>query len=275
MNDKSTSSRQEDICCICLEQLPICSSGFKVASCCGKGYHNECVNKFHNSNMTEDQKKKCPHCQTKLPTTDEEHFKRTIGWANKGKAWAQYMLGSLYARGKGVEQSSVKAVEYYTKAADQGHASAQSNLGVMYLNGESVEQSDDKAIEYFDSAAEQGELNAISNLDVIVKCLVSKAEKGNLAAQKKLGIMYYIGNGVKQSYTNAIKYCTMAAEQNDKDSIELIAEVIPIVCVSCNKMKNNLKSCPCKSVYYCNKQCQKIHWNKHKGKHRSLIENNK
>ncbi|MEY3876557.1 MAG: hypothetical protein RLZZ191_240, partial [Pseudomonadota bacterium] len=41
----------------------------------------------------------------------------------------------MYANGDGVPENDAKAVEWYTKAADQGHAEAQNNLGGMYSDG--------------------------------------------------------------------------------------------------------------------------------------------
>ena len=49
----------------------------------------------------------------------------------------------------------MKAAECYLKAAEQGYAKAQFNLGMMYRRGEGVEQSDVKAVEWYLKAAEQ------------------------------------------------------------------------------------------------------------------------
>ena len=127
---------EEDPCCICLEDLPKNEGLVYLASCCGKGYHVECVKNFFSSTMTNEQKSKCPHCQTKFSTSPEEEFKRTLVWAEKGKATAQCDLGNMFGDGQGVDQSYEKAVEYYTMAAEQGHAVAQCNLGTMFGNGE-------------------------------------------------------------------------------------------------------------------------------------------
>jgi TPR repeat protein len=191
---------EEDPCCICLEKLPKDWRKFQLAWCCGKGYHVECVKIFFSSNMTNEQKSKCPHCQTKLATSKEETFKRTLAWAEKGKAIAQSNLGFMYENGYGVEQSYEKAVEYYTMAAEQGHADAQRNLGVMYENGYGIEQSYEKAFEYYTMAAEQGDADA----------------------QFNLGVMYKKENGVEQSYEKAVKYVVMAAEQGHAGAIKLL-----------------------------------------------------
>ena len=52
----------------------------------------------------------------------------------------QYALGLRYANGDGVEQSFVKAAEWFRLAAEAGHAAAQKNLGLLYASGKGVTQ---------------------------------------------------------------------------------------------------------------------------------------
>lgn len=58
----------------------------------------------------------------------------------------------MYIQGKGVPQDYTKAIELYTKAANQKHAEAQFNLGIMYFNGKGIPTDKDKAKEYFKQA---------------------------------------------------------------------------------------------------------------------------
>jgi len=58
--------------------------------------------------------------------------------AQEGNADAQFNLGVIYGKGRGVDQDGNEAVRWYRKAADQGHVDAQNNLGVMLLNGMDV-----------------------------------------------------------------------------------------------------------------------------------------
>ena len=55
--------------------------------------------------------------------------------AETGDATAQFMLGTLYAEGKGVANDFSEARNWFRKAADQGHADAQYSLGVIYSGG--------------------------------------------------------------------------------------------------------------------------------------------
>ena len=66
----------------------------------------------------------------------------------------------MYQYGYGVSQDYSKAVEWYTKAAEQGNATAQCNLGYMYQYGYGVSQDYSKAVEWYTKAAEQGNESA-------------------------------------------------------------------------------------------------------------------
>ena len=78
-------------------------------------------------------------------------------------------MGVCYNYGFGVTQDMQKAVEWYTKAAEQGHAAAQYNLGNCYYDGEGVEKDLQKAIEWYTKAAEQGDEDAQEALERLRK----------------------------------------------------------------------------------------------------------
>ena len=75
----------------------------------------------------------------------------------QGAALAQYNLGVLYRKGRGVPQDDVQARQWYAKAAAQGQAKAQFNLGTLYFNGEGVPKDYQPALRWFRLAAYQGE----------------------------------------------------------------------------------------------------------------------
>jgi TPR repeat protein len=91
-----------------------------------------------------------------------------------GVAVAQYGLGRLYDKGRGVPQDYKTAVKWYRLAARQGHTDAQHNLGQMYRKGEGVPQDYKTAVKWYRLAAEQGDANAQNNLKNIKSRLVSK-----------------------------------------------------------------------------------------------------
>ena len=114
--------------------------------------------------------------------------------AQQGYAAAQYNLGFMYHRGKGVPQDYKAAIKWYTLAAEQGHAGAQYNVGVMYDFGKGVPQDYKAAIKWYALAAEQGDTSA----------------------QFNLGLMYWSGAGTIVDYTAAHMWLNIASS-NGKD----------------------------------------------------------
>ena len=55
--------------------------------------------------------------------------------AEQGNTDAQYNLGVMYGKGRGVPQDDKTALKWYRLAAEQGNAAAQHNLGCMYEKG--------------------------------------------------------------------------------------------------------------------------------------------
>ena len=230
---------------------------FVRMACCGKTTHVHCKDQFFGSSMSREQKNKCPHCQVKLVSTKEEQFEVVLGWADKGKAWAQASLGDKYFFGKGVDQSYEKAIEYYTLAIQQNDSNAMFDLANMYHRGQGVTKSFEQAIELYTQAVKQG----------------------HATAQFNLGVLYYNGNGVDQSYELAREWWIKAAVQDHETALQYLQELdeeegrtIPTIlcCSTCGKPKTPLRPLhPCKlcrTVQYCGRECQVNHWKK--GGHR-------
>lgn len=64
--------------------------------------------------------------------SDEAAARHYYQIANKGDAKAQYILGLLLEEGRGIQQDLEKAIEWYTKSAENGYANAQYSLGSLY-----------------------------------------------------------------------------------------------------------------------------------------------
>ena len=112
---------------------------FTRMTCCGKGMHLWCDAGIKVSSLSHEQKISCPLCRAKDPNGDEEIIKRLCPWVEKGKAWAQNLLGEKYRDGVGVDQSYQQAKELFELSARQGNVIAQYNLGVMYYRGQGVD----------------------------------------------------------------------------------------------------------------------------------------
>jgi TPR repeat protein len=119
--------------------------------------------------------------------------------AEQGDALAQYNLGVLYRKGRGVPEDDVLAGQWFAKAAAQGQAKAQFSLGTLYFNGEGVPKDYQQALRWFRLAADQGEA----------------------LAQTKIAIMYDEGQGVPKNIVQAYKWYSLGATNGDKPAIEL------------------------------------------------------
>jgi TPR repeat protein len=75
--------------------------------------------------------------------------------AVQGDVFAQFALGFMYDKGRGVPSDGVEAVRWYRKAAEQGDAEAQASLGNMYAAGRGVPQDYAPAVRWYRKAAER------------------------------------------------------------------------------------------------------------------------
>mgnify|MGYP001557592173 CR=1 FL=1 len=79
--------------------------------------------------------------------------------AARGNPDAQFHLGITCA-GEGPSQDYPRAIEWYSKAANQNHPLAQFNLGIMYANGQGVKQNHQEAEIWFGKSARLGDAGA-------------------------------------------------------------------------------------------------------------------
>lgn len=115
--------------------------------------------------------------------------------AEAGDPQAQFYLGSLYEAGAGVPRDYSRAVNWYTRAAEQGHGSAQLALGLILYNGAgegSVPQDLEEAARWLMAAARQ--------------------EDPKPYAQFLVGHMYLEGRGLPRDLKKAEAYARAAAE---------------------------------------------------------------
>ena len=85
--------------------------------------------------------------------------------AEQGYASAQFDLGFMYEKGRGILQNYKTAVKWYRLAAEQGDALAQNNLGYMYDKGRGVPQDYIRAHMWYNIAASSGNKGASKNRD--------------------------------------------------------------------------------------------------------------
>ena len=92
--------------------------------------------------------------------------------AERGHAGAQFLVGAMYAEGRGVPTDSSEAVKWFRMSAERGLMQAEYALGIMYFTG---------------SAGSK-------DFAIAEKWLTRAAEKGHARAQYSLGFLLFFGN---------------------------------------------------------------------------------
>jgi hypothetical protein len=149
--------------------------------------------------------------------------------AQNGDAAQQLRLGSLFQYGlEGAPKDPVRAMEWYTRAAQQGLPAAQFELGRQYAIGDIVPRDAVEAAKWLGRAAEQGypramtslgnlyqEGNGIPHDDLKALDLFRRAaELGDKGAQAAIGRRYALGHGVAQDNVEAGFWYRLAARNS-------------------------------------------------------------
>ena len=102
--------------------------------------------------------------------------------AERGNAEAQFRIGIMHDKGRGVPENDAEAIAWYRKAADRGHLEGQINLGVMYARGQGVRKDNVMALYWFTLASEGGSRYALSNRQL----LAGRMPTSDIKAAEKL-----------------------------------------------------------------------------------------
>ncbi len=89
--------------------------------------------------------------------------------AEQGFAPSEYLVGSSYEYGRGVEKDMAKAVEWYRRSAEKNFAAAQFILAGCYERGRGVPRDLEKALEWYRRAEENGHKMAASKVKALSK----------------------------------------------------------------------------------------------------------
>ncbi len=116
--------------------------------------------------------------------------------ARQGVVAAQYNVGLLYHRGRGIKRDLTKARKWYRAAANQGHADAQNNLGSLYRRGQGVERNYETAVYWYKRAIEDSPL-----------------------ARNNLAFLHRYGLGVEKNNAEAARLLRWAVESGHTKSI--------------------------------------------------------
>jgi len=113
-------------------------------------------------------------------------FERTLRFAEKGVAGAQYELGATYY-GKGyvgAPKDDKESIRWYRLAAEQGFALALSQLGYAYYEGKGVPQDYVQAYAWFGVAAKSVQHAAEAQSECLEKMTPSQIKEGNILCQE-------------------------------------------------------------------------------------------
>ncbi len=139
-------------------------------------------------------------------------------------------LGIMYANGEGIKQDYQKAYKLFYNVCRNGGLDgtlygratekelACYNLGLMYVNGNGVKQSYAQALSYFQQACnddfsqEQLRFNKMFGGDVAPAC-------------HNIGLAYANGQGVRQSYKNALPYFAKGCDLGEQRACDAYREM--------------------------------------------------
>ncbi len=143
-------------CPICYLPLPLDMTKSIMTECCSKVICRGCC--YANGLREEEMRLKntCPFCREAVPTTGEEVNKQRMKRIEAKDPNAMVAEGAAQYEGG----NYIKALEYWTKAAELGNADAHMKLAVMYRVGYGVEKDTGKEIHHLEEAAIRGHPNA-------------------------------------------------------------------------------------------------------------------
>jgi localization factor PodJL len=150
--------------------------------------------------------------------------------AAMGNASAQFVIATRYLNGEqGAPQDDAKAAYWYGRAAAQGLAPAQYRLGTLYERGKGVARDLKAALDWY---ASLGNTKAMHNAAVLAaskdgqepdyfrayKWFSLGAAHGLKDSQFNLAVLLERGLGTKADPTEALFWYTVAASQKDADA---------------------------------------------------------
>lgn len=119
--------------------------------------------------------------------------------ARAGNDKAQYLLGRMYALGRGVAQNYQEALKWYRLSAAQSNGDAQNSIANLYVLGKGVTQNYSEALKWYRLSAAQG----------------------NAHGENGLGNMYAGGVGLSKDFVRAYMWYSLAAAQGNTTAIGL------------------------------------------------------
>lgn len=92
-------------------------------------------------------------------------LKDTREKALTGDVREQFLLGTAYLEGNGVEKNDWEAAYWFQRASDQGHAKAMTSLGILHCLGRGVHKDAIEGVKWLTVAARRGHAPAKKALE--------------------------------------------------------------------------------------------------------------
>ena len=150
--------------------------------------------------------------------------------AEQGVVKAQYKLGLIYGKGKGVAKDYSKAFKWWNLAAEKGNGKAQTNLGWMYEMGKGVPKNAQKAANWYQLASNQGfakaqeKLNLLLNKTKEFKNLKEKSSKEIKDLQTINAALNSELNQIKSENAKAIEATNQANAKAEQEQLASISD---------------------------------------------------
>ena len=162
-----------------------------------------------------------------LKAYDQKNYQEALAdfktAAEAGDSQAQNNLGAYYLQSPSIKNNYKQAKYWLGKSASQNNKMGIFNLAYLYINGKSVPKDINKGIEYYKKSA------ALNYID----------------AQRHLGFLYYQGRLVKQNLEQAYLYFSLAAQNEDTTSANMLPvlskQMTPIQLKQANNLVKNYK----------------------------------
>ncbi|KAI8881116.1 HCP-like protein [Backusella circina FSU 941] len=174
-----------------------------------------------------------------LRTNLPDNYEKAFYWLNlagqQRNIKAQFILGDLYALGKGTEKDEFKAYQWYMKSAIQGYPKALTRLHNLYHTEKSMHcrgqrnageeewtqskfKERNKIRELFEYRVDQMESELTKTIEYCTKLFNDCRKQNTTDAHVTLGFLYQHGYGIRKITSRAIEFYTLAAEEGSTDA---------------------------------------------------------
>lgn len=137
-------------------------------------------------------------------------FKRCEPLANKGYGVAQAAIANMYLLGNGVKQDSIKALEWYKKAASSKQLENNTNINIQQIT---INKTTRYFATYSVGKIYYAGVGVTKDYEQAFEWFLKAAEDGMGMAQFYVGFMYLQGNGKEKNPQEAVYWLQRAANQ--------------------------------------------------------------